>query len=138
VAGEDRAFFRWFSTALIGLGAVTLVLALTGVYAMMALIVTRRTREIGVRVALGATAQRIVGTVVGRAAWQVALGGAIGAVLAVFSLDLRGVLVSRLGDGGTWTLPIVLVLLVVSGLAATGLPLRRALRIHPSEAMRVE
>jgi putative ABC transport system permease protein len=138
VAGDDRAFFRWFATALIGLGVVTLVLALTGVYAMMALIVTRRTREIGVRVALGATAQRIIRTVVGRATWQVALGGAIGAALAVLSLDLRGVLVSRLGDGGTWTLPIVLVLLVLAGLAATGLPLRRALRIHPSEAMRVE
>jgi putative ABC transport system permease protein len=138
VAGEDRAFFRLFSTVLIGLGGVTLVLALTGVYAMMALIVTRRTREIGIRVALGATAQRIIGTIVGRAAWQVVLGGALGALLAVLSLDLRGLLVSRLGDGGTWTLPIVLVVLVASGSCATGLPLRRALRVHPSEAMRVE
>jgi predicted lysophospholipase L1 biosynthesis ABC-type transport system permease subunit len=62
----------------------------------------------------------------------------LGAVLAVLSLDLRSVLVSRLGDGGVWTLPTVLVLLVVSGLCATGLPLRRALRVAPSEAMRSE
>jgi putative ABC transport system permease protein len=138
VASDDRAFFLWFSRALIGLGAVTLVLALTGVYSMMALVVTRRTREIGIRVALGATAQRVAAVVLGRAAWQVAVGGALGALLAVLSLDLRSVLVSRLGDGGAWTLPAVLILLVCSGLCAIGLPLRRALRVQPSEAMRIE
>jgi putative ABC transport system permease protein len=138
VASEDRAFFLWFSRTLIGLGVVTLVLALTGVYAMMSLIVTRRTREIGVRVALGATAQRVVHAVLGRAAAQVALGGTLGAILAVSSLALRSVLVSRLGDGGTWTLPAVLTLLVLAGLAATAVPLRRALRIQPADAMRVE
>ncbi len=138
VAGEDRAFFLWFSRALIGLGLVTLVLALTGVYSMMALIVTRRTREIGIRVALGATGQRVAATVIGRAASQVAVGGALGAVLAVLSLDLRSVLVSRLGDGGLWTLPTVLVFLLCAGLCATVLPLRRALRVQPAEAMRVD
>jgi hypothetical protein len=56
----------------------------------------------------------------------------------VLSLDLREVLVSRLGDGGPWALPLVLALLVLSGLFATGLPLRRALRVQPSEAMRCE
>ena len=138
VAGDDRAFFLWLSRALIGLGLVTLALALTGVYSMMALIVTRRTREIGIRVALGATGQRVAAAVIGRAAWQVAVGGVLGAVLAVLSLELRSVLVSRLGDGGSWTLPAVLLLLVCAGLWATGLPLRRALRVQPSEAMRVE
>lgn len=138
VASEDRAFFLWFSTALIGPGTVTLVLALVGVYAMMAIIVTRRTREIGIRVSLGATSRRVIGTIVGRAAWQVGLGGALGVVLAVISLDLRAVLVSRLGDGGAWTLPAVVVLLVVAGLTATYLPLRRALRVQPSEALRAE
>lgn len=138
VNGEDRAFFLWFSTALTGLGIVTLILALTGVYAMMALIVTRRTREIGIRIALGATSRRVAGTIVGRAAWQVALGGLAGGVLAVLSLDLRGVLVSRLPDGGPWTLPLVICLLVLAGLAATSFPLRRALRVRPSDAMRVE
>ena len=138
VALEDRNFFKWFSRALVGLGIVTLVLAMTGVYAMMAIIVTRRTREIGIRVALGATARQVVASVLGRAARHVALGGVLGGVLAVLSLDLREVLVSRLGDGGPWALPLVLALLVLSGLCATGLPLRRALRVQPSEAMRCE
>jgi hypothetical protein len=69
---------------------------------------------------------------------QAPVGGALGAVLAVLSLDWRDVLVSRLGDGGTWTLPTVLLLLVAAGLAATALPLHRALRVQPSEAMRVD
>jgi predicted permease len=138
VASEDRLFFRWFSVALVGLGVVTLVLALAGVYAMMSLVVTRRTREIGIRVALGATSVRVVGTIVGRAAWLVAFGGAIGCGLAVLSLDARAILVSRLGDGGPWTLPAVVALLVGSGLAATWMPLQRALRVRPAEALRAE
>jgi predicted lysophospholipase L1 biosynthesis ABC-type transport system permease subunit len=137
-AHEDRDFFKWFSMALLGLGVITLVLALAGVYAMMSLIVTRRTREIGVRMALGATAGRIISAVAGRAAWQVGLGGAVGCGLALLSLELRSVLVSRMGDGGTWTLPVVMAVLVTSGLAATWLPLRRALNVQAADALRSE
>lgn len=99
-----------------GLGAATLVLALAGVCAMMSLIVAQRTREIGVRV---------VRAIVGRAAAQVTLGGLLGAALALFSLDLRSVLVSRLSEGGAWMLPAVLALLVAAGLAARWVPLAR-------------
>jgi predicted lysophospholipase L1 biosynthesis ABC-type transport system permease subunit len=137
-AQEDRQFFKWFSLALLGLGGMTLILALAGVYAMMSLIVSRRTREIGVRMALGATTTGIVRAILGRVALQVAIGGAVGAILAVLSLDARSVLVSRLGDGGPWTLPAVLALLVLAGLAATWWPLRRALGVEASEALRAE
>jgi ABC-type antimicrobial peptide transport system permease subunit len=138
VASEDRSFFLWFSTALTAVGIVTLVLALAGVYAMVALMVTKRTREIGIRMAMGATAHRIVRTIVGRAAVQVAVGALVGATLAVLSLNLRGVLVSRLPDGGPWTMPAVLALLTMAGIVATAAPLRRAVRVQPSEAMRVD
>lgn len=137
-AQEDRQFFKWFSLALLGLGGMTLILALAGVYAMMSLIVSRRTREIGVRMALGATTTGIVRAILGRVALQVAIGGALGAILALISLDARAVLVSRLGDGGPWTLPAVLALLVLAGLAATWFPLRRALGVEASEALRAE
>ncbi len=138
VAQEDRAFFAGLSRALTGVGAVTLVLALVGVYSMMSLIVERRTREIGIRVALGATPALITRAVGSRAAVQVLIGGAIGAALALLSLKARGILVSRLGDGGTWTLPLVIALLIAAGLAATWVPLRRALRIRPQEALKAE
>jgi putative ABC transport system permease protein len=137
-AHEDREFFKWFSAALLGMGAITLGLALAGVYAMMSLIVTRRTREIGVRIALGATAGRIVRSVVGRAAGQVGLGGAVGYGLAIVSLEARSILVSRMGDGGAWTLPTVLVVLIAAGLAATWFPLRRALQVQAADALRAE
>jgi putative ABC transport system permease protein len=138
VAAEDRAFFGAMSAALLGLGAITLVLALAGVYAMMSLIVSRRTREIGIRVALGATATRVVGAIAGRAAMQLAAGGVIGAVLAVLSLRGRDALVSRLGDGGPWTLPFVIATLGLAGLAATWVPLRRALRVRPQGALKAD
>ncbi len=138
VGTDDRVAFKWFSVALAGIGAVTLVLALAGVYAMMALAVARRTREIGIRVALGASTARILRSIVGRAAWQVACGGVTGVALAVASLGMRGMFASRLGDGGPWTLPLVVILLVAAGLAATGAPLRRALRVRPADALRAE
>lgn len=138
VAHEDRDFFKWFSMALLGIGTVTLMLALAGVYAMMSLIVTRRTREIGVRIALGSTAFGVVKTVLGRAAIQVSIGGVVGAILAVLSLNVRSVLVSRMGDGGAWTLPTVLVLLASAGMVATWLPLRRALGVQAADALRTD
>ncbi len=138
VAADDRAFFAGFSQALLGLGAVTLGLALVGVYSMMSLIVTRRTREIGIRLALGASSRRIVGTIAGRAGAQVALGGLLGGLLATASLGLRDVLVSRLGDGGAWTLPIVVSLLALAAVAAVWIPVQRALRVRPQESLRAQ
>jgi predicted permease len=135
---EDRAFFAGLSSALVGLGVVTLVLALAGVYSMMSLIVSRRTREIGIRLALGANVSHVVHTIGSRAALQIAIGGVIGAALAIASLNARSILVSRMGDGGAWTLPLVLALLVVAGLAATWVPLRRALTIRPQDALRAD
>jgi hypothetical protein len=138
VAQEDRTAFAVMSASLLGLGAITMVLALAGVYAMMSLIVTRRTREIGIRVALGATTSKVIRSIVGRAAWQVAIGGALGSVLAVLSMGLRANLVSRVADGAPWTLPAVAALLVVAGLTATWLPVRRALSVRPFDALRAE
>src|SRR5262249_34832441 len=108
------------------------------VYSMMSLIIERRTREIGIRVALGATPSMVTRSVGSRAAFQVLVGGSVGTALALLSLQARGILVSRLGDGGTWTLPVVIALLIGAGLAATWVPLRRALRIRPQEALKAE
>jgi putative ABC transport system permease protein len=135
---EDRAFFVGLSSALVGLGVVTLVLALVGLYSMMSLIVARRTREIGIRLALGASVSHVIRTIGARAALQIGIGGVVGAALAVASLRARSVLVSRMGDGGAWTLPLVLALLVVAGLVATWVPLRRALIVRPQDALRAE
>jgi len=135
---DDRAFFAGMSSALVGLGVVTLILALAGVYSMMSLIVSRRTREIGIRLALGASVSHVVRAIGSRAALQIGAGAVIGAILAIASLNARSVLVSRMGDGGAWTLPGVLALLVLAGLAATWVPLKRALTIRPQDALRTD
>lgn len=138
VAADDRQFFAAFSGALTGLGLITLVLALAGLYAMLSLMVTARTREIGIRLALGASARSVVTTITRRSAWQIGLGGLVGIILARVSLEGRSLLVSRMGDGGWWTLPVVLLLLVLAGLIATWAPVRRVLRIRPQDALRAD
>ena len=138
VAADDRQFFAAFSGALTGLGLITLVLALAGLYAMLSLMVTARTREIGIRLALGASARSVVTTITRRSAWQIGLGGLVGIILARVSLEGRSLLVSRMGDGAWWTLPVVLLLLVLAGLIATWAPVRRVLRIRPQDALRAD
>ena len=137
-ASEERAMFATVSVALIALGAVTLMLALAGVYAMLSLMVTRRTREIGIRVALGAPTAQVVRAIVGRTAWQLGLGALAGGLLARLLLEARGIFVFRLSDGGDWALPAVILTLVAAGVAASWVPLRRALRVKPVDALRAD
>jgi putative ABC transport system permease protein len=69
---------------------MALLLALAGIYALMSFTVTRRTREIGVRVALGAGRRQVLATVLGRAARHTPAGAALGALLAQVSLRVKG------------------------------------------------
>ncbi len=138
VGWEDRAFMTGFGTALSGLGAMALLLSLAGIYAMLSYAVTRRTREIGVRVALGATGAQVLRSVVGGTGLRLAAGAALGAVLALALIRAKAMLVTRLPGGEPWILPAVLGLLLAAGLAASWVPARRALAIRPSDALRSE
>jgi ABC-type antimicrobial peptide transport system permease subunit len=109
---------------------IVLLLSATGIHALMSFTVTRRTREIGIRAALGANQGRIVAGIFSRAIVQIGgglvAGSALAALLGVGSM--RGAMLLAGADG---------VMLVV-GLAACAVPLRRALRIDPTEALRAE
>src|SRR5205085_2498330 len=74
-------FLRLWMKMTIGLTAIALLLSLAGIYAVLAYTVARRTREIGVRVALGASARRIVGSIFRKPLTQVTIGVGIGSVL---------------------------------------------------------
>ena len=127
--GGGEARLNWTLTWVAWLVSfIVLLLSATGIHALMSFTVTRRTREIGIRVALGARPGGIVARIFSRALLQVGAGVLAGSGLAaLWGLpSMREVLLLLAADA---------VMLSV-GLAACFLPLRRALRIDPTEALR--
>jgi predicted permease len=119
-------------------GALALLLAAIGLYGLMSYSIATRTREIGVRLALGARPARVVRMVLASAVRMVALGVIIGLPLALLSSRL----LTRLIFGVTSTDPATIVtavaILVTVGIAAAALPARRAAAVDPVTSMHVE
>ena len=128
---------RRFSTLLLGAFAVlALVLAATGLYGLVAYSVTQRQREIGVRMAIGATEARVVQLILREGAWTAVLGTAFGLAGAV---ALTRVMRSQLFGVGTLdavTFAVAPALLIVVALLASWLPARRAARVDPAVTIR--
>ncbi len=129
---------RFYLTLLEVFAAVALLLSVTGLYGVMSYSVAQRTREIGIRSALGSPTGRIVGLVARQGAWLVLLGvlaGALGGAAATGLL--RGLLygVSR-DDPRAWGLAVACM--VASGAVAALVPALRAARVDPQIAMREE
>jgi predicted permease len=119
-------------------GAVALVLACIGLYGLLSYEVARRTREIGIRMALGAEPRDLLRLVVGQGIWLVVVGTAIGIVAAMgvmrfMSAMLYGV---RANDPGTFA--AVAILLTLVALLACVIPARRAMLVDPNVALRCE
>lgn len=136
---SDAVATRRFILLIVGaFGALALGLAAIGVYGVMSLIVSERTREVGVRLALGAQPAELLRMIVGQAAKLAAIGVAIG--IAV-SLPLAPLLDSQLYgiesfDPATFVL-VPATLLLIATLAAL-VPARRAMRIDPLVALRID
>ena len=113
-------------------GAIVLMLSVAGIYALMSFTVTRRTREIAIRTAVGAGRRQIVTIVFGRAVVQLVAGVALGGLIAV------PVLWDGVADQGPRSLVIVSTLLLAAGIAACLVPVRRALSIEPAAAIKSE
>jgi len=138
VGWEDRAFMSGFGSALSAIGVLALLLSLAGIYAMLSFAVTRRTREIGIRVALGATGRQVLRSVVGATGLHLLAGAALGAALALALMRAKAMLVTRLPAAEPWVLPAVLAVLLAAGVLASWVPARRALAVRPTEALRAE
>lgn len=115
-----------------------LLLCVAGIYGLLAYLVAQRTREMGVRIALGAQRWNVMSLVLRQAAWMLTGGLALGLGLAwVASRGLRSFLYDVKPDD-PWTMVAVTALLLVSGLAAAYWPARKASRVDPMEALRAE
>ena len=121
-----------------GFGVLALALTAIGVYALVAFAVRGRTREIGIRVALGASRRAVLGLVLQEALAVVAVGVAVGLALALAAARLiAGFLYGLAPTDPATFLGIPLALLTVAAVAAY-LPARRALRVEPQAALREE
>ena len=129
-----RAPFRSIAWAAALITTSVLLLSAAGIYALMSFTVAQRTREIGIRTALGAPPQRVLLNVFGRAAWQIAAGLVVGTVLSTGAFVAIGV-------GAVRAMPLLLsvaAIMAVVALLATFGPARRGVRIQAIEALRAE
>ena len=131
----SRRIYMWLLLTMGGLG---LLLSALGVYAIMAYAVIRRTREIGVRMALGATRGNIARWILGRGGRLVLNGMILGAAAAFTLAHYIENLLYQVKPGDPWAfVGVVLTLGAVAGIACY-IPARRATRINPMEALRYE
>jgi predicted permease len=119
-------------------GAVALLLSAIGVYGLVAYSVRERTREIGIRMALGARRERIVGMVVRRGLVLVVAGNALGLVAAFFLARLIASMLYGVEPQNVGVFAGVPILLAVVAAAAAAIPAYRASRVDPLEALRYE
>ena len=128
-----------FTLVVIGLFAsLTLVLAILGVYGVIAFIAGERTREYGVRIALGASRQAIAVLVVRQAIVPIALGLAAGGVAAIWTSRLLASQLYEVSPADGLTFAATTLVLFASGVAAAAIPARRATRVNPMIALRAE
>jgi predicted permease len=130
---------RRFQTSLLTVFAATaLFLALVGLYGLMVYSVSRRTREVGIRMALGAQRTDVVLLVLSKAALLLALGLVSGLVASWFATRAMQAFLFGVGRHDPMTILSVCALLAVSGLIAAIIPARRAASIDPMQALRTE
>jgi putative ABC transport system permease protein len=128
---------RRFNLLLVGLFAsLALVLAAVGVYGVTAYAVAQRTREFGIRVALGAERRQVLGLVLTHGVRLVVAGVAVGTIVALALTGLMSSLLFEVGAQDPVTFAGVAVLLIVVSLVASFIPAHRATRVDPLIALR--
>ncbi len=129
---------RFRTTLLVAFAAVALVLAVAGVYGVMAYTVSQRVPEIGLRVALGATPGDVLGLVLKDGGLLVAAGLALGTALTIGGSRLLAGLLFGVSARDPWVLTGVAALVALAALGACLVPGRRALKVDPLLALRAE
>jgi len=136
----DRAvwFYSVFGTVFVVFGAAALFMASVGLYGVLSFGVSRRTAELGIRMALGAGSREVVTLVARQGAAQLGIGLAIGLVMAFGVTRLVAILMYNVDPQDPTVFLGVITLIVVVGMAAAIFPARRATSVSPVEALRYD
>jgi predicted permease len=138
IAAESARTRAWTLSLLGAFAALALVLALVGIYGVMAWDVEQRTREIGIRVALGAEPARVAGLVMWRAGKLCAIGAGAGIAGAIAARQVLAGFVYDVSTADPWIYVSVIALMALVAMAACWIPARRASRVDPMVALRGE
>jgi predicted permease len=138
LVSEATARRRFQTSLLTVFAAIALLLALVGLYGLMAYSVSRRTRELGIRMALGAQRTDVMLMVLKKAALLLGLGLVSGLACSWIATRAIKAFLFGVGEHDPATILLVCILLAVCGLAAALIPARRAASIDPMQALRTE
>ena len=125
-------------TLLGGLAALAVLLTTLGLFAVIAYMVREKTREIGIRMAIGATQASVRNLVLKQTAWLAVIGAGVGIFLSMISSRFLGSLIYGVHRTDPLTFVVVIALLAALALAASYIPARRAMRVDPILALRDE
>jgi len=120
------------------LGAMGAMLSITGIFGMAAYAVSKRLRELGIRMALGAQGREVLGAALGRAIKLLAFGSAAGLLLGILASRVLAAIVYQATPRDPLVLTAVVVAMALLGLVATWIPAQRALSVDPATLLREE
>ncbi len=136
VIHEETWFYWVFGTLFAVFGAVALLLASVGLYGVMSFSVSRRTNEVGIRMALGAESNGVLKLVMKQGFWQLGIGLALGMALAFVLAGLMESMLVNVEPTDPATFAVIVVTLLITGVTASAIPALRASRIDPMVALR--
>ncbi|HEY3219316.1 MAG TPA: FtsX-like permease family protein, partial [Gemmatimonadales bacterium] len=138
VLATSLEFQRFVMLLLVAFATLAIALAAVGTYGVMSYIVAQSTREIGVRIALGALPRQVLGVVIGRGMLLAGMGAGVGLAGAVLLTRLLAHQLYGVKPIDAFTFAAVTALLLVVALTAYFVPARRATKVDPVVALRTE
>jgi predicted permease len=129
-------YIRVFGTMFMIFGGIALFLAAIGLYAVMSFSVSRRTKEVGIRMALGAQSGQVIRMIFRQGAWQLSAGIALGLMLAMAIGQATAAILFEVRPHDPQVFGGVVIVLALTGMLACFLPARRATRVDPLTALR--
>lgn len=138
IIDDNLSFRRATSTLLLVFALVALLLTLGGVYGVISYAVSQRTKEIGIRIALGASRQDVIGMILRQGAWMVSIGCLAGIGLVFLLSTVLSTLMFGVGTTDAVTITGVTILLIAISIPANLVPALRASAVDPVSALRIE